>query len=44
MVKLKLSYGPDGTLVLSGNIYLIDRSLSSRVSKKRTIDGIHAYD
>ena len=44
MVKLKLSHSPDGTPVLPGGMYPIDRSLSPRVSKKRTIDGIYSHD
>jgi hypothetical protein len=44
MVKLKLSHGLDRTPVLPGGIYPVDRSLSPRVSKKRTIDGIYSHD
>ena len=44
MVKLKLSQGPDRTPVLPGGIYPVDRSLSPRVSKKRTIDGIYSHN
>ena len=44
MVKLKLSHSPDGTPVLPGGMYPIDRSLSPRVSKKRTIEGIYSHD
>ena len=44
MVKLKLSHGPDRTPVLPGGVYPVDRSLSPRVSKKRTIDGIYSHD
>jgi hypothetical protein len=44
MANLKLSHDPDGTPVLPDGIYPIDRSLSPRTSKKRTIDGIYSHD
>jgi hypothetical protein len=43
MAKLKLSHAPNGTPVLPGGHIPVDRPLSPRVSKKRTIDGIYSH-
>lgn len=41
MVKLKISQSPDGTQVLPGGMYPLDRAVSPRMTKKRKADGIN---
>lgn len=44
MVKLKLSHSPDGTPILPGGMYPVDRVLSPRMTKKRKTDGIYIHE
>ena len=44
MVKLKLSHSPDGTPILPGGLHPVDVSLSPRMTKKRTHEGLLAHD